>query len=180
MMHNPDVPLTPGTIIRYGGGLWRVEYVNVSRARICPLGKRATFDDDGGNRPGVSIAPNSYVEEIDDVERAQAEMELAKLEAEVTKLKAEIDAPPPPPPPPPKAKKDKAAATPKATAGHGWRVTAKAGTFREGSLAEMVMALIVGHPGLTTKDLVNAVQGEGNVASCVSRFFQAGLIERMG
>ncbi len=183
--------LQAGQVIRYGQALWRVDYVNEFRARIVPLTKRHVVikDDDGDEKRafdseqrGVNISPNSCLDVIIDVERAKDEIELRKAEMELAELQAALarPLPAPKPAPAPKAAQKPATLGVRAAKGGGWRVgPTPAPTFRDGSLAEMVMACIVAMPGADTKTLVAAVQAEGNVAACISRFFQAGFIERV-
>lgn len=69
--------LQAGHTIRMSGTLWRVDYVNASRAHITPLtGGRAT-----------SISPNSEVEIVTDLERAQDEIALKQVERELAELR---------------------------------------------------------------------------------------------
>ena len=51
-------------------------------------------------------------------------------------------------------------------------------SYRAGTLAETVYLFIGTHPGLSTPEIVAGVGGTGAVAACVSRFHQAGLIEK--
>lgn len=83
-------------IIKYDGGLWRVDYTNQSRAYILPLGKRqvvldgATFE--ASDKRGVSISPDAIVEVVSDGELSQDlldQIAIAKLEREIAALKAE-------------------------------------------------------------------------------------------
>lgn len=185
--------LQAGQVVRYAQDLWKVEYVNQSRAYILPLRKHKVVLADRefeGTGRGVSIAPNSIIEVVKDVEKARTQIELAEAERELRELQNEIKelnamplkdreklA---------KAKgivleKPKVAEPvrkPKVQGG-GWKIIGVPPTFRAGSLADKVMAFIKRHPGKTTKEIVAEVQIEGAVASCVSRFFQADLIERI-
>jgi hypothetical protein len=196
MKHNEGM-LRAGQTVRYAQELWRVEYVNFSRAFIVPLRKRTVTIGDRefeGERRGVSIAPNSILPVITNIEQARTELELeqarqeaATLERQIRELNAmtprerdavakslnvtvEI--------PKPNAKPVKHC-LPKVRGG-GWKLVAGPKiTFRAGSLAEIVMTFITANPGRTTKEIVAEVKAEGAVAACVSRFFQAGYIERV-
>jgi hypothetical protein len=94
--------LKTGQIIRYDSGLWRVEYVNESRARIIPLAKRhvTLHDKDGAERDfesgmrGANISPNSEVEIVQMTAALADELEMAKLEREIAALKKQAEKPP--------------------------------------------------------------------------------------
>lgn len=175
-----------GQIVRYERALWRVDFVNDCRARIVPLTKRhvVLLDEEGGVKRafdsevrGVNISPNSALDIVEDVERAKDEIELAAVEEELREVKAALAQADRPAPLPGRLAPPPAPRTP--TTGSGWRVTAKIpAPFRHGSLAAEVMARIKAEPGLDTKALVAVIKGSGNVAACVSRFHQAGLIEK--
>ena len=72
--------LQAGQIIRYGPALYRVTYVNHCRAYIVPLAKRHVALPDGrefdAERGGVSIAPDSFVEIVTNLEVARDQLEL--------------------------------------------------------------------------------------------------------
>lgn len=181
--------LKPGQIIRYGPALYRVDFVNTSRAFIIPLTKTQLKNGatggatDGGT--GSSISPNSLVEIITDLDRARDEMELASVESELAAAKAEL------------ARREKEPVTtvtpariePKKPVPHhrepikpggGWFLKPDVATpgFKEGTLAEAVYLFIGLNPGLPTPAIVAGVKIGGAVAACVSRFHQAGLIEK--
>lgn len=175
--------LQAGQIINYDNALYRVDYVNHCRARIVPLAKRHVTLTDGrefdAERAGVNISPEAVVPIVTDIERARAELELAEAEAQLKAVAAEL------------ARETRLAAQPTPAAARpaglpqaasrngGWRVVAgRPLDFRAGSLAAEVIGWIQAHPGQVTKEIVAAVKSEGNVASCVSRFYQSGLIER--
>jgi hypothetical protein len=163
--------LKPGQIIQLPGDrvLWRVDHVNECRAYIFPLGKHSE---------GQNIAPTSLVQIVDDVARAREEAELEAVEAEILEMKRALDAPvaavPVPVRPVPRPKHGKREPV---RPGGGWHMVSP-GSFKEGTLAEAVMMFIVANPGRSTAEIVAGVQEEGAVAACVSRFNQAGLIEK--
>lgn len=181
--------LASGQIIRYGPALYRVEHVNLSRAYIVPLTKKQQNDPnaDAGGRGGVSISPNSDVPIITDLQRALDEMELAAVEAEILATKAElarrddptvttVTMPQTAPKPAPKAEPHRRMPV---KPGGGWYLTdAATPSFKEGTLAEQVWLWIGTNPGKSTADIVAGVKATGAVAACVSRFHQAGLIEK--
>lgn len=173
--------LIVGQIIRYGPALYRVSYVNECRARIIPLTKKQLtkkeWDDDGAG--GVNIAANSYVEIITDLERAQDEMELASLERELDDARDELERRNKPAPVVKEAPRPVAHRRVPVSPGGGWHLSNVATpSFKEGTLAEAVWLFIGLHPGLPTSGIVEGVKAEGAVAACVSRFHQAGLIEK--
>lgn len=171
-------------VIRYGASLYRVDYVNECRARIVPLAKRHVILADGrefdAERGGVNISANSDVVMVDDPERALAAIELAAAEAELVAAQRALALEHQPvtvastaPVRAPSVKGGMSGAKI-----GGWRAGPKpAPTFRDGSLAATVMAYLVAHPGLSTKALVEAINVEGNVAACLSRFHQQGIIQ---
>jgi hypothetical protein len=92
--------LKAGQIIRYDSALWRVEYVNASRARIVPLLKRhVSLKNDAGqetrsfetDQRGASISPNSLVEVVTATDDLEDEIEMMKLEKEIADLKAQAE-----------------------------------------------------------------------------------------
>jgi len=187
--------LKVGQVIEYQKGLWRVDLVNACRARIVPLKKRHVVlkHDDGTEKRafdaeygGVNISPTSAVPIVHEDDVAD-ELALLKQEqhakpapaagptanvpqAQATRVPAGKIAPRGANPP------FRIEVTKK---GGGWYRTTMPSTFRPGSLGEVVMAHIEAHPGQDTKAIVAALpNADGNVASCVSRFMQAGLIEK--
>jgi hypothetical protein len=197
--------LKAGLVIRYNGGLYRVDHCNQSRARILPLTRRQIEAEsfDGEERGGVNISASACVDIVEDVSRASDELELRKTEFAIKKLRIEAEkatalaalvaAKPAkgvkPAVPAATATKPTNGATkptmptktgtPRAEKGQGWVRSAKPVTpFRAGSLAETVLAYISANPGLTTAAIVTGVGIEGAIAACVSRFNQAGLIAK--
>jgi hypothetical protein len=192
--------LKAGQVFRMPGtkDLWRVDYANECRARVVPLAKRHVTLGDGrefdAERGGVNISPYATVELVTDLERARDEQELAEVEAELAAAKKQLekinrgDAPANPEVRPmaaalkeSRSKLEKLKAQPKATGG-GWHVASdkQIPEFKAGSLNDVVLKCIKAAPGLTTKQLVDVVKAEGNVAACVSRFNQAGYIVKRG
>lgn len=183
--------LIVGQILRRGNELWRVVYVSDCRARIVPLSKRKKDNDfDADERGGISIATNSWVEIVTDLDRVRTEIELAETEAEIRatkkelknreqqatvdsqeeklrKLEAEIA----------ELERAEKKSTRPVSAG-GWYRTNVEATFKPGSLGDTVMKFIVANPGQTTAQIVEGVVANGAIAACVSRFNQAGLIEK--
>lgn len=156
-------------IIRYGPGLYRVEYVSSCRALIVPITRRCA----PGESPqgGISIAPNSCVDIIEDVERAKAEIELEAAEAELADARAELVK---------RAREEKS--PPRVILPPlrgGWHATGTP-TFKAGTLAAAVWAYILTNPGSSTSQVVAGVKSKSAVAACVSRFHQAHIIEKRG
>ena len=190
--------LKPGQVIRTGGALYRVDYVNTSRARIVPLAKRHVTLGDGrefdAERQGVNISPNAFVEVVDNIETARAAIELEEALAEVRAAERELAVASIPIAPARLAKTGRTGPTSvqaSSTQGAlsptgraprtsgGWHaVPDKIPEFKDGSLAQSVIDYILVHPGLTTAEIVAGVQAEGAVAACVSRFNQAGIIKK--
>lgn len=173
-----------GDYVRCQDGVWRVEYVNECRAYLRPVrGNKVTIRDDDGNvirdftakGRGISIGPTSLVEVLTDYDPAK------DTEAAGGPTGAAV---PPAASQPPAAERAPLAAAARpvtATPAAGWYATGtQATTFRPGSLAAEVMAHIEAHPGCATSAIVAALAGLqlGNVASCVSRFNQGGLIAK--
>lgn len=167
--------LQAGQIVRISDALYRVDFVNASRARVIPLTRRRvnTENDDLEIR-GFSISPNSCVEVVTNPERALDEIEMAVAEKELRAAQREAE------------RLARMANAPKiepkkrsSAQGSGWHIgPTPHPPFRAGTLADVVMKRIVAEPGLDTKTLVATIQTDGNVASCVSRFFQAGYIHK--
>jgi len=196
-MRHADGMLKAGQTVRYAQELWTVDYVNACRAFIVPLKKRKVVIEDRefeGTGRGVSIAPNAIVPIITNVEQARTELELEQARREAALLESQIKELNTMTPrerdamakslnvvveiPKPNAKPVKHC-LPKVRGG-GWKlVPGPKITFRQGSLADIVMGFITANPGRTTKEIVAEVKAEGAVAACVSRFFQAGYIERI-
>lgn len=194
-----DGRLKAGQVIRTEGGLYRVAHSNECRARIVPLTKKALETGREGTSGGDNIASTSYVEIIEDIERAKLEMELEATEkelaaakrevqtrdrteahdtaaAKLAALEAEIASAEQTLGTAPKAPKTTA---PRVGTGAGWRLApGEVPSYKEGSLAARVYAYIKEHPGQTTAEIVVGVGGPGALAACVSRFNQAGIIER--
>jgi hypothetical protein len=87
--------------------------------------------------------------------------------------------------PEPEAPKAAPKAAPKrpviTNAAAGWKVLPKpTPRYRAGSLNEVVIEYVRANPGQSTKAIVMALQGkaEGNVAACISRMMQNGIIEK--
>lgn len=184
--------LKAGQVIRRGNELWRVAYVNDCRARIVPLSKKTVIIDGQSfeaARAGLDIAPHAWVEIVTDLDRARTEIELAETEAEIAaakremkdrerqekeapqearlkQLEAEI------------AELEKKERAPRAPSAGGWYRTDVPATFKPGSLGDTVMKYIVANPGQNTAQIVENVVANGAIAACVSRFNQAGLIEK--
>lgn len=179
--------LIAGQIIRYGRALYRVEYVNDCRAKVVPLAKRHVELPDGrefdADRSGVNISPNSIVEVIEDLDRAKDEIALEEVEEELAAAKAELAkrsvTTVTPPERPSKSVPRPVSAPRTRIQGGGWhRAPAAAPAFKDGTLAAQVWAWIGEHPGQSTAEIVDGVKVKGAVAACVSRFHQAGLIEK--
>ena len=189
--HKPNL-LKPGQIVRYGSALYKVDFVNDCRARIVPLSKKQKdlADPVGLEKGGFSIGPTCVHLVVDDVERAMDEIELEEAEAEVRAAREELGARSVPEPLRSADAARKAGACAGAALGpaaparapvSGWCRSAKEPpAFKPGTLASIVMAYIVANPGRSTKEIVAGVAAAGAVAACVSRFYQAGLIERTG
>jgi hypothetical protein len=68
------------------------------------------------------------------------------------------------------------------TTAMGWRQARRYAptNFREGTLNRLVLNYIRQHPGQDTNEIVAGLadQTRGNVASCISRFTQAGIIAK--
>lgn len=179
--------LIAGQIIKYGPALYKVEHVNECRAYIVPLTKKQIekLDGESSNQRGVSIAANSYVQIITDLERARDEMELAAAESEIAAAKAEL------------AERERSVTSvtppekslPKAVPhrrqpvrpGGGWFIKAARPEFKAGTFAASIWTIIEEYPGLPTTDIVETAEQlglQGAAAACVSRFHQAGLIEK--
>lgn len=180
--------LRAGQIIKYDLGLWRVDYVNNSRARIIPLAKRHVLLKDGrefeAERGGVNISPRSFVELIENLDRAADEMQLAEAEKEVAEARREIEE---------EARlaaelveaeaeleeaRREAVATVAVSKPGGWRSTAL-GAFREGTLAAEVQAYVVAHPGCSAAEVAMMVQGKGNTTACLTRYARSGIFALM-
>lgn len=76
--------LVVGTVVRYEGRLWLVGMVNDSRARLDPLtGMDRTIGDQTFQSYGssVSVAPNAFLPQADEVEVASAHQRLQELTA---------------------------------------------------------------------------------------------------
>lgn len=185
--------LQAGQTIRYDNELWRVDYVNDCRAQIRPLvfRKRGKPLEDGEMKDygGLSIAPDSFVEIITDLDRALTEKELreaerelreaeqelvdarsaakdrVKLAAELAAAEAEL-----------KAMQAEAGATTAVTptrtnenvsrktgarkgSGAQWAIQGTAPFAPSGSLKAAVLAYLKAHPGATTKDVAGACKG---------------------
>lgn len=177
-------------ILRYAGDLWRVDFVNDSRAFIIPL------DRDGSR--GISISPNSSIPVVTDIERARTELELKAVEKELRTVKAEIHSRE-------RLEAELAAAEAdlaRARAEHAERKAARAtttptagttrggtatwtivpgdhliGSHLKGSTKAEVMAFLKSKPGATTKEVQAACSGTpGAVAACLDRFWDAGVL----
>lgn len=189
--------LQAGQVIFYDSGFWKVEHSNACRAWIVPMrGNNVVITDDEGyvkreftaKGRGANIASTAFVELVDlndaaalkalETPRTQpASPPAGKLAVAPTRPAPASPNPKPPaaPPAPPKPMP----VAPAATEGAGWHMVTPA-AYRTGSLAEVVMAFVSNHPGRKTSEIVTALSGvvEGNVASCLSRFNQAGLIAK--
>jgi hypothetical protein len=193
------VSLQIGQVVRYGNGLWRVDYVNECRARIVPLGKRhvVILDDDGqevkafdAERKGVNISPNSGLDVVTDVERVKDELELEAAEAELraARLAARLA-----------ARREVVRATAGATLGTGRAVKGRRASstqgvrsdggwgigpttspaLTQGSQGVQVHAYVQGHPGLHTSALSAALPGVKNLHQCLSRLKLTGYLVRV-
>lgn len=145
--------LKTGQVVKMGAELWHVDYVNACRARLVPVAKRHVVLEDGrefdATRGAVNVSPDSQLEVVEIASRPEA---------------------PRTPQAAPSPREEKPAT--------GWKRTDKPASFRPGTLAAVVMAFIEGHPGLATSAIVAGVERKGEVAACVSRFHQAGLISK--
>lgn len=109
------------------------------------------------------------------VARAEVEQELADVEAELAEARRELGASPEASLPATVAARPARGGS----VGAGWQVAAwNVPDYKPGSLAAKVLAYIVAHPGQNTKEIVAGVGCDGAIAACVSRFSQAGVIER--
>lgn len=176
--------LKPGQIIRYGPAFYQVEYVNECRALIVPLAKRKVELPDGkafeAQRGGVNISPNSSVEIITDLDRARDQMELEAIEEELRATKAALEQPDVTVAPPVVTKPKPHLREP-VRPGGGWHVVADRPEFKDGTLAAGVWEVLLMYPGLPTSEIVATAEKagiRGAIAACVSRFHQAGLIEK--
>lgn len=142
--------LKTGQVVKMAGELWHVDYVNTCRARLVPVAKRHVVLEDGREFDATRGAVNISPD--------------SPLEV-VTAWEAPRTAAPREQP---------------ATMGSGWKRTDKPASFRPGTLAAVVLAFIEEHPGLATAGIVAGVKQKGEVAACVSRFNQAGLIVKDG
>lgn len=142
--------LKAGQVVKMGAELWHVDYVNACRARLIPVVKRHVVLD-GREFDATRGAVNVSPD---------SPLEVAEITSG------------------PEAPRIVAAREQPATVGGGWRRTDKPASFRPGTLAAVVMAFIEEHPGLATSAIVAGVERKGEVAACVSRFHQAGLIRK--
>ena len=182
--------LITGQVVRYASALWRVDYVNSSRARLVPLAKRHVVlaDDEGGvkrefdsEQRGVNISPDSPLEVVEDIERTKMQIELEETERELAALKAEAE----------REAKAEAARAAKAQAkarqgtaqaASGVRTSAEwaiGPTAVEGPLSATkaaVFAFVSAHPGASTKAVAAGCteHSAGAVAACLDRFRKAG------
>ena len=193
--------LTAGSVIKYGGALYRVDFVNACRARIVPLSNKIASVDEfdveaiKGVR-GISISASSCVEVVTDLERARDQIELYHAQRELAAAQAEMDD---------LEKtalqlKEAEAALAQARSEAGIRAAARKAmpartsprgasggwfpgpepwpAFKAGTMADTVREYICAHPGQSTAEIVDGLKIEGAVAACVSRFNQAGFIHK--
>ena len=162
--------LTAGTIVHYDDQLWRIEYVNPSRAHLVPLRKREVilYDDEGGVRRrfeseqrGVNISANSIIDVVEDPQRALDEIELVRAEAELAELRAAMVAPVAPLPVPSTS---------------GWRLVGAAPFAAQGTLKRAVLDCLEATPGAAHIKVGSA--SAGAVAACLDRLRKAGAVSR--
>lgn len=179
--------MQPGQVVRYENELWRVEYVNPSRAYLLPLARRTVIirNDEGaekrrfeGGQRGVNVSPNSVLDIVEDPERARAEQELAEAEEELRQLRAEAA----------RAPAERAsgdwrphghAVVLHARPGAGWHLL-RTEEVAPGSLKAAVLGFLAAHPGSQTRVVAAACPGSsaGAVAACLDRFLKAGVVTR--
>ena len=179
-------PLKPQQIIRYDRMLWRVEHVNVSRAYIVPLAKRHVVLGDqefDATVRGTSIGANSYVEIVEDLERAKTEIELAAAERELAAVRREQDTQSSLREELAAAERELAAARQEVAAAPapsgGWHLISSP-ACEPGSLKQAVVAILAAQPGSATKVVATACPGysSGAVAACLDRFRKSGVVKR--
>lgn len=177
-----------GQVVRYDKALWRVDYVNDCRARLVPLVKRH-IEIDGhafeGEQRGVNVSPNSFLEVVEDLERARDELELAAAERQLAQAQAALarattpveglkTAP---------TKTTSKATGPERAPPVGWRWHRVADQAPEcKDLKKAVLDFVAAHAGATTKEVAAAMTEAtgGAVAACLDRFHKAGILQRVG
>lgn len=190
-----------GDVVRMADDLWRVEYVNECRARLVPVTTNQKPVNISPNSP-IEVVSN-YERAADEIEIEKVERELVELRnvevldrLSVDRAAAglcrhcgggipcpsefgdvEVGV---------RRRSLMQAATQAMQRQAGdrrrymryfpgpkpWPV------FKDGSLSEAVKQYIIAHPGQTTAEIVAGVEATGEVAACVSRFNQAGLIHK--
>lgn len=198
--------LKAGQTVRLGTALYRVDHVNASRAYLLPLAKRHVVLADGSDfdsydRRGISVSPDSFLEEVHDSARARDEIELQEAESEIKALKAKLAeeerinkraaqakagrlareakavvAKPEAATKPQATTKPEALATGRSK--HTWCMAPGRGEkYEAGSLKEEVTTFLASHPGAGTAEVAAACHGTaGAVTACLDRFWKAGVV----
>lgn len=178
-------PLRPGIVIKYDASLWRVEHVNECRAHIIPLSKRS--DTDSGGR-GVSIGTNSYVEMVDDLERARTEIELMEAEKDLADARKALDGQKTLAQELAEAERELAALkaqSPVVTvvsrgSKQAWKIKGVVPFAAQGTLKALVLDFVRKHAGSDTRAVASAIKGHtgGAVAACLDRFWKSGVLTK--